>query len=1199
MTKLLQLKSWLLVLLMTLGVGNLSAETYEIVFKTAKSDSSTDLSSSATVSSIVSSGGGYINAFSNCSKIYVGTAGLKFGTGSAVGVLNFTLNSPYQANIKSIQVVSSKYGSDTGNLKLSVKEGSSNNYTTLNSGFAPASGCTYTYDTPKDITTIKLETTSKRAYVAKIILTTEDPNVAVTGVTVSPTSAALEVGETTTLTPTVAPAGATNKNVSWSTSNSSVATVSSAGLVTAVATGTADITVTTEDGSYTATCAVTVNAARTAVNMTSFAATSTTLIKGSTTTTTVANDQAGWTAAYTYASSNEDVATVSAKGVITAVAKGTARITATLNVDPDDASYKVGATTSMYVDVTVNNPSHTVTFSINGNTDNTDSVEEGESIDFPGTPSDISGHVFRGWVATPIVGTTSTEPTWVNTATATMGTADVTYYAVFAEAEVSVTTKTDNLDRATTGVTGTSYSEWSGKTATSSAVYAGQSAGGYESIQLRTTNSNSGVITTTSGGKVKKVTLNWNSNTSSGRTINVYGKNTAYESASDLYDATKQGTLLGTIVYGTSTQLNVTGDYEYVGLRSSDSALYLSGISIEWETDGTTYSNYCTTVSTLPKAIVTLSADAITMKWGATDKVLTAAASVDDDPIDETITFEPSSPNLTIDGSGNIRCNVPGEYTITASVAATAEHQAGLAICTVTVEKQDVTLTFAEPEVLKMVSDGSYTQTATVSPDAYDGDVTYSISSEDALVDEDTGELLFDTPEAITVTATASATDKYNGNTASYTLYVKTEPTIVVADDEVAYDETFTVDASAIDGGDITVTTDNPAIVDIDGLLITPRAVGSALITVSTAASDTYVAGEETFTLTVTQPTPKTTAKQEAIFTETFDQNNTNKGGNDDDFANGSGTYSSSNNDQTGWSVENAYAALQCLRLGTGSNLGKATTPALGEAGNFTLTFKAAAWNGASESTTLKISISDGASLSQSTVTLKKTAWTAYSISITDATDESKITFEGNAARNGRFFLDEVVVTKAGSESVTLNASGYATFCSQSPLDFTEAEGYTAWQVTDIDDGGSITFEKVSSKIKGGQGLLLRGTASATIEIPSADGETAVTLGDNLFHGTMAPEYFIAGQIYGLSGDKFIKNTAGTIRAGKAYLEVSDVPSSVKTFTFIFDDATTGIQTVERVGRDEVEQIFDLSGRRQSKMQRGINIVNGKKVVVK
>lgn len=78
-----------------------------------------------------------------------------------------------------------------------------------------------------------------------------------TGVTLDKTSASVKQGRTITLTATVEPADAANKNVTWSSDNESVATVSD-GVVTGVATGTAQITATTVDGNHTASCTVTV-----------------------------------------------------------------------------------------------------------------------------------------------------------------------------------------------------------------------------------------------------------------------------------------------------------------------------------------------------------------------------------------------------------------------------------------------------------------------------------------------------------------------------------------------------------------------------------------------------------------------------------------------------------------------------------------------------------------------------------------------------------------------------------------------------------------------------------------------------------------------------------------------------------------------------------------------------------------------------
>ena len=95
-------------------------------------------------------------------------------------------------------------------------------------------------------------------YGAEIEVTYSAETVHPTSVSVSPSTASIEAGSTTQLTETVLPANATDKSVTWSSSNTSVATVNSSGLVTGVSAGNATITVTTVDGSKTATCAITV-----------------------------------------------------------------------------------------------------------------------------------------------------------------------------------------------------------------------------------------------------------------------------------------------------------------------------------------------------------------------------------------------------------------------------------------------------------------------------------------------------------------------------------------------------------------------------------------------------------------------------------------------------------------------------------------------------------------------------------------------------------------------------------------------------------------------------------------------------------------------------------------------------------------------------------------------------------------------------
>ncbi len=119
--------------------------------------------------------------------------------------------------------------------------------------------------------------TAHKAGTATITVTTQDGNktatcaitvnpttpttVRVTGVELDKTSASIKVNQTVQLTATVKPADASNRAVIWQSGNTAVATVDNNGLVTAVSAGTATVTVKTDDGNFTKTCTVTVEAA--------------------------------------------------------------------------------------------------------------------------------------------------------------------------------------------------------------------------------------------------------------------------------------------------------------------------------------------------------------------------------------------------------------------------------------------------------------------------------------------------------------------------------------------------------------------------------------------------------------------------------------------------------------------------------------------------------------------------------------------------------------------------------------------------------------------------------------------------------------------------------------------------------------------------------------------------------------------------
>lgn len=148
---------------------------------------------------------------------------------------------------------------------------------------------------------------------------------------------------------------------------------------------------------------------------------------------------------------------------------------------------------------------------------------------------------------------------------------------------------TDVLTRNSLGLTQTdqNYANFSNATITSAAVYAGRAATNYgKCIQLRSSGNDTGIYTTKTGGKVRAISVTWNTATNSEKQLNIYGKNTAYSAPAELY-GTSKGTLLGSITSTTNQTVIVSDDYEYIGIVSNNGALYLDDITIVWE-DGKT-----------------------------------------------------------------------------------------------------------------------------------------------------------------------------------------------------------------------------------------------------------------------------------------------------------------------------------------------------------------------------------------------------------------------------------------------------------------------------------------------------------------------------------------------------------------------------------------------------------------------------------
>ncbi len=182
---------------------------------------------------------------------------------------------------------------------------------------------TYSNSNSKDVGTYTVTVTGKNGYTGTKSVSYKITAASASSVKLSKTSVTLDVGKSETIKATVSPDYASNKTVTWTTSNSKVATVS-AGKITAKAAGTAKITAKTSNGK-TATCNVTVKAPNpTSVKLSK---TSVSLNKGQSTTIKATVGPTGASQTVTWSSSNTKVATVS-NGKITAKAVGSATITA-------------------------------------------------------------------------------------------------------------------------------------------------------------------------------------------------------------------------------------------------------------------------------------------------------------------------------------------------------------------------------------------------------------------------------------------------------------------------------------------------------------------------------------------------------------------------------------------------------------------------------------------------------------------------------------------------------------------------------------------------------------------------------------------------------------------------------------------------------------------------------------------------------
>lgn len=316
-----------------------------------------------------------------------------------------------------------------------------------------------------------------------------------------------------------------------------------------------------------------------------------------------------------------------------------------------------------------------------------------------------------------------------------------------------------------------------------------------------------------------------------------------------------------------------------------------------------------------------------------------------------------------------------------------------------------------------------------------------------------------------------------------------------------------------------------------------------------------------------------------------------------------------------GWSRNNAWGQFVTFDNGKTAYYNQPGAMVYGTAGNYTMPLKkdvvyelifhyASQANGSNNGITASIDNENGNVFEKSfeanpTIYTAADAFKTASVKFTAPTTGNYVL---KLANQGNTVITNVSITKVPSTSVTVSVSDakWATFIAPFDVDLTETtiEAYTCDGVTN----NIITITELNDKvIPANTPVILHSVAaeSKTVEGCNIANENAYTEG--LLTGTHtdvtvgAGHYMLAKQNDVVA---FYKTDANRVnKAGKAYLDMPE-DTEARAFYFTEDDETTAIESIQAIMNNN-EPIYDLNGRKLDRLQKGINIIGGHKVLVK
>lgn len=521
-------------------------------------------------------------------------------------------------------------------------------------------------------------------------------------------------------------------------------------------------------------------------------------------------------------------------------------------------------------------------------------------------------------------------------------------------------------------------------------------------------------------------------------------------------------------------------------------------------------------------------------------------------------------------------------------------------------------------------------------------------------VDISTGKITWIKPGTTTIKAIVDG-GKYDRVSGEYTIdYKKADTAIEFVEGETSVNINNSIavkavlKANGVELSDVkpsyTSSSSEIATVDEDGY-VTGVAAGKVTITASFAGNDYYNgATSATYDVSVIDPNNIT------VFYESFD-NCDGTGGNDNKWSGNIAVdgFSKQRLDMDDWSsTGKVYFANKCIRLGASEGNGYVTTKKISHTGDAVLTFKAGAWAKDKTSGAVVVTITNGKlsyngkEATSQTINIPNAAFGEFTMNIVGASEGMTLKFATATSAGNRFFLDEVKITATKSEqaeSVTLTEGnndevilaaasagkpcnvtlertmiadgGWYTFCvpfdiediATTPLKDAQVRKYSSMS------GSVMNFEETTS-LKAVHAYLVKPTVDIVNPVFK---NVTVSLGDSEKDG--ANGYFFEGRysekelstdgtnLFLGAENKFYvpTETDKILKALRGYFVVPEGTSASKMGINI-DGETTSISTLSTA--DAINgKVYNLNGQyvgnNVKTLQKGIYVVNGKKIIVK